>query len=446
MSSEKEIPISEAEFSTLMERVGPFESNPVIAVAYSGGADSTALAILASRWVNRRGGMIYALTIDHGLRPESAAEARMAQNRARKLGLSGAILRWQNHNPTTGIQNAARQARYDLMTRWCRRKGILHLLLGHHQEDQAETLLHRLGRHTGSDGLAGMAGIRETADIRLLRPCLHVSRERLRAVAVKNNVEWVEDPSNSDPAFARVRLRNLLPALENEQISADALAESARKQAQVRQSMERHTAAAVAENVELNVLGYARVRLEILLNDAEVSRRILERLLGTIGGNFYPARRKSLENLLYDIRKSGLAKPRTLAGCRIFRKKGDIFVAREARRCEEKSVFNGNWTDWDGRFRLRINNFKGIGRRKFFIRALQGNFSRKMAKNSECFQFPNLNSAVRSSLPSIWDHQGLVCVPHLGYGRTTRNPASVVRVQVEFLPNRPVTNAIFPVV
>jgi tRNA(Ile)-lysidine synthase len=447
MSVESAVPLSEREFSDLMAPLGPFEPNPKIAVAFSGGADSTAMVLLAVRWVKRRGGEVLAITVDHGLRPESVAEAKLAQSRIKALGVAGIILRWNNNQPVSGIQNAARTARYELMSGWCRRKGILHLLLGHHLEDQAETILHRLGRQTGADGLAGMARIRETADVRLLRPCLNVSRNRLQAVVEARGLEWVEDPSNQDQAYARVRLRKLLPALVVEQISPISLGGTAHRLAEVRQSMENQTALVLANSAEMSSLGYARIESAAIIdNEREIARRILERLLGTVGGNLYPARRYAADHLLDDIRRNSHFKARTLAGCRIIQKKDDILIVREAARCPIQKFTPGGWMDWDNRYRILVSAPGMANRTDFIIRALGDDFPRKSAeyltKNGP--RVPNL--AVRRALPSVWDRYGLVGVPHLGYGRTTRNPASLVQIQIDYLPNRPVTNAFFPVV
>jgi tRNA(Ile)-lysidine synthase len=323
----------------------------------------------------------------------------------------------------------------------------LHLLLGHHQEDQAETLLHRLGRQTGADGLAGMTRLRETNYVRLLRPCLGTPKARLRAVAESYNLEWVEDPSNQNLAYARVRLRKLLPSLEAEQISAAALAGTAHRLASVRKTLECQTAKVLAAATELSGFGYARIRLDALINvDAEIACRVLDRLLGAIGGHLYPIRYQLLVNLLENIQESGLKVSRTLAGCIILPQNEHILIAREAGRCEEQKTIAGPWQTWDGRYRVRITGSRIPKKRIFFIRPLGSNLGQKIIGKNTKNSLIGLNPAVRKALPSIWDHRGLVCVPHLGYGRTKSNTASVIRAQIEFWPKRPVTNAFFSVV
>jgi len=159
--------VSDTEFYALMDRLGGFETYPTIAVAVSGGADSMALVILADRWARQRRGKVVALTVDHGLRAGSRAEAQESHRRLSSRGIECRLLVWRGDKPRTGIQAAARDARYRLMAQWCRRHGVLHLLVAHHREDQAETVLHRLARASGVDGLAGMAVIHELPDIRV---------------------------------------------------------------------------------------------------------------------------------------------------------------------------------------------------------------------------------------------------------------------------------------
>ena len=447
MSLDKEKPIGEAEFSKLMRALGPFERRPKLAIGFSGGADSTGLLVLAARWAKRRNGVIFALTVDHGLRDDSLAEAKIAQKNIKALGVAGYILPWVGPKPTSGVQNAAREARFSIMSSWCYRRGILHLLLAHHEDDQAETLLHRLGRKTGADGLAGMPRIREAFDVRILRPCLSVSRARLSASARKRGIRCVEDPSNKDRTYARVRLRNLLPSLKEEQICAAALAGTAERLADVRRLLENQIGQILASSAELNSLGYAKINNMVLRKlDPELARRSLERLLGTIGGHFYPTRRYLLDNIIGKLQKEGLSSRRTIAGCFVQPEKNDILIIREAVRCEEKEITSGVWVDWDRRFRIRVNRPKNDKYGGFIIRPLGDNLSWRFRKLVGHVDLIKVNHAVRKALPSIWDEGGLVCVPHLGYRRTEVNPASVSEVQVVFQPKRSATNASFPVV
>ncbi|MGY8959627.1 MAG: tRNA lysidine(34) synthetase TilS, partial [Alphaproteobacteria bacterium] len=206
MSADAE-PIGSGEFDALMALNGPFEHTPDIAIACSGGPDSMALALLANDWVRRLGGRAVALIVDHGLRLDSASEAELVKQRLRDRNIEVEVLTRRGEKLTGDIQAQARDARYGLLTQWCALRGFLHILFAHHREDQAETLMIRLERGSGVAGLSGMARIREAGPVRFVRPFLHCSRLRLRATIGAANVKFVEDPSNRDPKFVRVRIR-----------------------------------------------------------------------------------------------------------------------------------------------------------------------------------------------------------------------------------------------
>src|SRR6266513_193352 len=207
-------PLTLGELSAALAAIGGFEARPFITVAVSGGPDSLALAILADRWARRHGGRLVALTVDHRLRPESAEEARTVGGWLAARGIAHHILVWADPKPATGIQEAARAARYRLLAGWCREQGCLHLLTAHHREDQAETHLIRRRAGSGVDGLAGMATVREMAGLRLVRPLLQVPKARLVALVAAEHQPFLSDPSNQDPAFERSRLRKGRDALD----------------------------------------------------------------------------------------------------------------------------------------------------------------------------------------------------------------------------------------
>ena len=173
--------VGDKEFADLMARFAPFESKPVLAAAVSGGPDSMALALLADRWARKRGGSVVALTVDHRLRHGSGAEAHRVASWMKHRGIRHHVLRRRGDAPVGNVQAKARQARYELLSQWCRRHGVLHLLLAHHRDDQAETVLLRLARGSGVDGLAAMSPVAETPDLRHLRPLLALPRDRLLA-------------------------------------------------------------------------------------------------------------------------------------------------------------------------------------------------------------------------------------------------------------------------
>ena len=231
-------PLEAPEFAALIGAFAPFEPAPRLAIAVSGGADSLALTLLAQAWAAVQGGAVTALTVDHGLRPEATAEASQVGTWLSARGIEHRILAWRGPLPSHGIQAAARKARFRLLEEWCADAGVLHLLLAHHQDDQAETLLLRLMRGSGSDGLAGMSADVERAQCRVLRPLLPVPRARLVATLHRLGQSWIEDPSNRDHRYARARLRQGLTPLAEAGLTSQRLAAAAARLGRVRAELE----------------------------------------------------------------------------------------------------------------------------------------------------------------------------------------------------------------
>jgi len=192
-----------------------------------------AMLRLAETWSRQRGGepKLSVLTVDHGLRANSAREAGQVAAWCRTLGLDHEVLVWTGAKPETGLQAKARNARYDLMGGWCREHGAAWLLTAHTLEDQAETVLMRLARTTSIDSLAGIPRLGQWQGTRLLRPLLPMSRPALRSWLGELGQSWIDDPSNEDERFERVRIRKAMPLLRELGITAEGLAEFARRAA-----------------------------------------------------------------------------------------------------------------------------------------------------------------------------------------------------------------------
>ncbi len=223
MRAAEAAPVSLAEADALFADLARARA---LILAVSGGPDSTALLVLAARWRRglKRGPKLLAVTVDHGLRPESAREARGVKRLATRLGVRHRTLRWSGRKPATGLQEAARAARYRLLAAAAKAVGASHVLVAHTSDDQAETVLIRLFHGSGPSGLAAMA--RETAlnGLIVVRPLLDLPKSRLMATVEAVGTPFVDDPSNRDPRYLRVRVRTLMPALAAEGLTSDRLA------------------------------------------------------------------------------------------------------------------------------------------------------------------------------------------------------------------------------
>jgi tRNA(Ile)-lysidine synthase len=303
-----------------------------VALAVSGGGDSMALMWLAARWAGetQQPPRLTVLTVDHGLRPEAAEEARWVVERARDLGLAAIVLDWRGDKPATGIQARARQARYDLLTSWCADHDAGALVTAHSLEDQAETFMMRLARGSGVDGLSAMRVARHDAIV-IMRPLLGVPGARLRSTLAAAGMAWLEDPSNSDPRYERVRWRRTLARLEEEGLAPAMIALSARRLDRARQALEHATsrleAQAVIHEAKQATFPLAAVQGE----PEELLVRLLRRLILRYGAGGEAPELSALERLSAWL-PAGDGGGRTLAGCRITRRKDAVRVSRESPR------------------------------------------------------------------------------------------------------------------
>ncbi len=429
-------PVSALAFGRMMAALGPFEAKPHVAVAVSGDGDSMALCLLADGWARRRGGRVTALTVNHGLRPEAAGEARQVRRWLTRRGVAHRILPWRGPKPATGVQAAARAERYRLMTAWCRNAGVLHLLIAHHQRDQAETFLMRLARGSGADGLSAMAAIVEAPEVRLLRPLLGVAPGRLRATLRRRRQAWIEDPSNADVRFARTRVRRLLPELEPAGLGTPRLVSAAERLGRGRQALEEATAALLARCCAVHPAGFAWLDPRAFTAAPEgVSLRALARIIVCIGGGAYAPRLEKLQRLHGAVVQGRLHKSRTLGGCRLVAADRRFLVCREARNLPAPiaAVAGKEWV-WDRRFVIALAVAGESAPAAARVTRLGRDGWRRVVADRPAIRSVSLPVPVRISLPALWDDAGVCAVPHLGYQRVATGASGFVFRKLAFRP------------
>lgn len=433
-----ETALDAAAFDAVMARFAPFEPAPHLAVGVSGGADSLALALLARDWAQRHGGTVTALTVDHGLRSESGAEAIQVGTWLGARGIAHVILPWIGPKPSSAIQARARDARRALLTHWCRAHGVLHLLLAHQRDDQAETVLLRRQSRSGPDGLAAMAAVVELPALRILRPLLGLPHAALTAFLTARGQDWLEDPSNQNPAFTRIRLRRGL-----DEARAVALARVAADAGLVRAGRERDIARLLAHFVAISPLGWASVAWDGLRGvDGSLSQVVLARVLRTIGGGAYVPRGDGLARLQRRLNDGALGGGGTLGGCRIVPDKGRILVAREAGLCAEMPLDAPGLRHWDGRFAVTVAGTvpPDSGLRLGPLGEAGWAELARAHKPVPCLPIPY---AARLALPAVKDLDGVREVPHLLYSRSGGNPGGVVLECADFQPLHPLAGPEF---
>ena len=387
--------LSEDDFAALMRPLGPFGPTPRLAVGVSGGPHSLALALLADAWARRRGGNVLALVADHGLRSESAAEATHVAGLLAGRGIAARVLRL-GLAAGPSVQERARGARLATLAGAAAAGGRPWLLLGHHRGDQAETLLFRALRGSGPAGLAAMAPVRDAGAALLLRPLLGVPPATLEAVLVEAGITPVRDPSNDDPRFARIRLRQALADPGGEGAGIAALAAAAAAFATRRGRSAAALAARLAVAAEIRPEGFARLHPAALGRDA-VAVEALGWLAGLIGGaDFAPPRARAAALLA--------AGGGTLAGAWLRPAAGGTWLLARDPGAVAGPVETRPGAAWDGRFRM-----VGPGAPGWRLGALGGGAAALRGLS-------NLPSAVLRSLPAIHDPNGaLAAVPAMDY-------------------------------
>jgi len=288
MATQKAAPVSAQEANELFVKLAHL---PALVLAVSGGPDSTALLWLVARWRKslKRGPELLAVTVDHGLRPESAREAATVKRLAKTVGVAHRTLVWKGKKPATGLQQAARKARYALLAEAARGTGASYVLTAHTLDDQAETVLIRMSRGSGLSGLVAMAQVSRLPDasgnMTLVRPLLELPKARLIATLGAAKVAFVDDPSNRDPRFTRARLRGLLPSLAGEGLDAARLSLLARRLKRADSALEAYAdraMAILAENTpETGPIVFPATKFARL--PAEIALRLLGRAVTHLG-------------------------------------------------------------------------------------------------------------------------------------------------------------------
>ncbi|MBG0811268.1 tRNA lysidine(34) synthetase TilS [Methylosinus sp. H3A] len=265
--------------------LAPLAAHDALLLAVSGGPDSIALALLAARWPLRTQKRIEIATVDHGLRAEAAQEAAQVGEWARGLGFAHHILRWEGEKPSTRIQERAREARYRLLCERAREIGATGIVTAHHADDQAETVLFRLTRGSGIAGLAAMAGESRIDGLALLRPLLGFRKAELERLCAEADHPFFRDPSNENPAYARVRLRRLAVTLAAEGLDAAALLRLRARAARAEEALAWSAARAASELPAERGEGRFRIEAEALRTlPREMLLRLLAAEIVRIGG------------------------------------------------------------------------------------------------------------------------------------------------------------------
>lgn len=391
-----------------------------LGVAVSGGGDSMALLHLLHGWAGGSGAAVEAVTVDHGLRPASRAEAAMVGEVCEGLGLRHATLRWEGWDGSGNLQDQARRARYRLIGAWALDRGLPAVAVAHTADDQAETFLMRLARGAGIDGLSGMAPRRRAGGVDWLRPLLGASRAALRDYLRGRRLGWVEDPSNADPRFLRVQARQMLEGLAPLGLDAAAILAATQRLAAARDALDR-AAQEAARQIAAAKAGAVRFdRAGLLALAPELRRRLLSHALGWVASADYRPRHESLAEALSAVAEG---RDSALHGCRLIHKQGALWVVRELQAVRGQR--GGPGLLWDRRWRLVAP--EGAETAGLEVAAL-GDVGLSACPN---WRETGLPRAALPASPAVWRGGDLVAAPLAGRAAGWR--AELARGEEDYL-------------
>ena len=401
-----------------------------LGVAVSGGGDSMALLAMTATWAPA-GVKVHAATVDHGLRAESVREAHLVARFCAARDIPHTVLALGDLSGPGNLSARAREARYGVLADWAARAGLSAVLLGHTMDDQAETVLMRLARGSGAEGLSAMAEARDWLGMRWVRPLLHARRADLRDWLKAERIDWADDPTNEDPGFDRIKARRALAALAPLGITAEGLCETASILGRQRQVLEAAMADLATRARQWGTLGEARLlRAPLREEPADTGLRLLADTLVEINPQPYRPRFRALEPLFSHLLGTA-TEARTLGGCLVLPAVHEVVICREPGAVAPPLALTGSDVIWDGRWIVSGGAGLHVG-----ALGARGVLGLENAANYEGYPPPEpwaaAPRAVRETVPALYrgpdpDPATLVAVPHAEYVQDRTAPAVTVR-------------------
>lgn len=370
-----------------------------IGVAVSGGSDSVAMLHLLAEAAHARSVPIMAATVDHGLRPEARQEAAFVGDLCKNLGVPHDILLWEHGTIAGNMMAMAREARYQLLSAWAGRNGLARVALAHTANDQAETFLMGLSRSAGIDGLSGMRRVFHQNGIAFDRPFLSCTRDQLRGYLVRRGVRWIDDPTNENERFNRVKARRVLQALEPLGITVPLLADVVDHLAMSREALQTATVQAATDIISEIGGGLSFDFLPFHRSGPEICRRLLIGMIRWMNGEIYAPREIKIANLMDAIAERRDA---TLGGVRFSWKDDRCTVVREPRAFGPPTAVG---KVWDNRWHV-------TGPLRGEVRAVGSDGLAQVANWRAC----GLSRGIAQATPGIWEGDRLISAPILGFG------------------------------
>ncbi len=392
-------------FDKVMNRVPPGD----IGLAVSGGSDSLALLFLAADWAGRNSRRLEAVTIDHGLRSASKSECEYVSKVATELLIEHTTLTWLE-KPAGNLQKLARDARHRLFASWAKERNLSVVLLGHTLEDNAETILMRLSRGSGVDGLTGMSQSKNIKSLEIFRPLLKMSRLELRNYLSARSVSWIDEPSNFDMRYQRVKIRKLLPTLATFGLTTNKLNAFGEHMARAKLALDLEVLRFAKKNVQQKSWGDLVIEQEAFrFLSSEYQVRLLSAALRWTSGNEYRPRFNSLRRLLSQIKSETTMRGSSLMGCVIKCNGTKIVITRELSAVPNSKIITQSRFLWDNKWILKVDDCK-------INRAAVGPLGKEGLSQLEKVNYMNIPTHALQSSVALFENGLVQCVPVLSYG------------------------------
>jgi tRNA(Ile)-lysidine synthase len=402
-------------YFSFREKISSFIGKERFAIAVSGGSDSLALSVLAKLYSLENDNAFVSLIINHKLRKESAEEARVTYKNLTQKKIKAKILTYQGEKFSSNIQKKARDLRYDLFHKYCAKNKIKFLILAHHQDDLIENFYIRLIRGSGIKGLTSLQNIFEySKNFYLLRPLLNFNKQELLSVTKKSYSSWIEDPSNKNDKFLRVRIRKMQTKLQKEGFNPKRIIKTIDNLNTAKDSLDFYIFKSEKKYLNFYKEGYATLKSSIFNNEAqEVIFRVIIKAIHFVSGEYYPPRSDSLKGLMKNLLAKSF-KSSTLGGCLIEKNKNIISFYREDRDVAVETLNKTKQkTNWDDRF-LVNKNFNN--QQQFVVKKL-GNHGIEYLRKNKFNDYGNkIPVHAKKTLPSFWNNEGqLLFVPFVNF-------------------------------
>ena len=296
-------------------------------VAVSGGPDSLALVFFSKIYSIKKSLKVKYFLVDHKLRNNSSVEALFVKNLLKDFSVDLDILKWNGKKPKNNIQSLARKKRYNLLINQSKKFKINHILFGHHEDDVYENFFIRLLRGSGLKGIVSLDKTTLINNVNILRPLINVEKKDLIYISKKMFNKYVEDPSNEDEIFKRVRIRNLIKNLESEGLDKSKFKLSINNLKSVDQSIQFFCEKNLREN---SIISHNKVVLkeEFFNSPQEVLFRSFSKILQLVGKKYFPPRGKKIANILENLESKTTFKS-TLGNCVIKKINRTVIVHKE---------------------------------------------------------------------------------------------------------------------